>query len=144
MKIMIDECITAGPAQVLIAFFALAQPPIEAHFVVEYFGAQGMKDQHWSDVLQQEGDWFVITGDRGVKDGKKKRLVDGPPLPSILPRKGITAVYINGRLQRAPGTEKVQAITAVSEQIIEFFKEAKPGARKILTRPGKTYVLKDW
>jgi hypothetical protein len=142
---MLDECLTVGPSQVLISYFALEHPPVEAAFVVDYFGQEGEKDRHWSDVLASQGGWFVISGDRDK--GRKpahKRLVDGPPLHKILPGKGITAVYISGAIQQAPGTEKVRAITSLWPEIKAFFESAPPGSRKQITKHGGGFILRDW
>jgi hypothetical protein len=145
MRIMLDECITQGAANAIITFLALDHPPVEAHFVVGYFGRRGMKDHQIADTLHKEGDWCVITGDRGRHSSSAhKRMVYGPPMHEILPNKGVSAVYLSGNIQQAPSTEKVRAVVAVWEDIKKFFQTGAPGDRKLLTKHGDRFLLKPY
>lgn len=145
MKILLDECVTRGPSLVLASFFALDNPPVHGEFLVDKFGKQSMKDKTWAEVLQDEGGWCVISGDRDKRHkSQAKRFVDGPPIIRILPACGITAVYMSSAIQQASGPEKVRSITSVWPAIKNFFEHAPPGSRKLVTKPGNVYVLRDF
>ena len=144
MKIGFDECFNVGPAQALICFLALEHPPIEAVFLPSIDGT-GAKDDHWSNRLQAEGGWYVITGDRDKKKkSEHKRLADGPPLPAILPAKGISAVYLSGALQQSPGTERVRAVAATWPDSKKFFEKSAPGSRMLLTEVNGDFRLQQY
>lgn len=145
MKIMLDECITEGPAEILIDFFAITSPPVQAEFLPTYYGSKGLKDRTWAQALADEGGWCVISGDRDrARKSQKKRLADGPPLPTILPRCGITAVYLSGSIQRSPSEVKVQAVISTWRDIKMFFERARQGESKLLTKRGNGFVLRDY
>lgn len=143
MKLMLDECVTQGPSLAIITFLGLDEEVTRAEFLVDYFGSQGLKDKDWPAVLAEEGGWYVISHDRdNSRKSSQKRIVDGPPLKSILPRYGISAVYLRGGLANAKSIEKVRAFTGVWPDIKQFFKKATPGSDAIVTRQGKGYVLR--
>lgn len=145
MKIMLDECVTEAPAKLLIGFIELESPTIEAHFLVDYFGERGLKDSPWAQKLSDEGGWFDITADRGrMKKNRKRRAADGPPLHKILPELGITAVYYSGKIQNDTGLQKVRAITSVWPDIHNFFLNAEPGSRNLITKFRKGFLLRDF
>lgn len=145
MKILLDECVTRGPSLVLASFFALDNPPVHGEFLLDKFGKPATKDKTWAEVLRDEGGWCVISGDRDrSRKSPAKRIIDGPPTIKILPACGITAVYMSSAIQQAPGPEKVRSITSVWPAIRDFFGNAPPGSRKLVTRPGNTYVLRDF
>lgn len=134
MKIMLDECITKGPAVTISQFLAMENPLIEGAFVPDYFGQEGLKDNQWPDMLPEDEDWYVITSDRDKqKKSERKRIIDGPPLYKILPQKNITAVYLSGGIQRARSTEKVRAVISIWPQIKDFLSTSKPGDRALVS-----------
>jgi len=143
MKIMLDECLTRGPSHAIIAFLSLDEPPVHGEFLVDYFGAQGLKDADWPARLAKEGGWYVVSHDRdSSRKNKQKRMADGPPLRSVLPGYGISAVYLRGGLGHKSASEKVRAFTATWPDIRLFFKDANPGSHAIVTKQGKGYALR--
>lgn len=140
---MLDESVTQGPSQILIQIFQMEG--IEAAFLVDYFGQPGVQDPAWAKRLMEEGDWCVITADRGKSTKKKNtRLSEGPPLHKILPSCGISGVYMSTAVHRGKGHEKVRAVISVWPDIKYFFTNAAPGSRKLLTKAGKGFALRDY
>ena len=141
MRIMLDECVTQGPSEILIQFFQM--DGIEAAFLVEHFGKQGVKDSSWAKALMEEGDWCVITADRGRKK-KNTRLSEGPPLHKILPACDISGVYMSGSVQNSRGAEKVRAVTSTWPDIKSFFVNGAPGSRMLLAKATKGFSLREY
>ncbi|MFO0840419.1 MAG: hypothetical protein U1D55_18075 [Phycisphaerae bacterium] len=127
MKIMLDECVTQGPARILVDFFSITHPPVSAVFLPEYMRGTGIKDEQWAEQIASDGDWRVITADWDKCKTGAKRAIDGPPLHKILPTLKITALFWSSSIQRATGDVKVSAITAVWPKLRRLFQHEPAG-----------------
>ena len=145
MNVMLDECVTEGPALALISFFSTDDPPIRGEFQPTYFQTSGLKDEVWPIRMVNElgKDWLVITGDRDSRrKSREKRIIDGAPLYTILPKLGITAVYLSNALCRQKGQERVRAITYLWPDIKKFYHNNIPGSRAGVQCLNRTFVLR--
>lgn len=128
MKIILDECFGRRAAHIVIELLKIHKPTIDAHFLIDYLSSHGVKDDVWVKMLSS--DWIVITGDRGKKSSDA-------PLPLLLPRFGITGVYLSASIQNGTGFEKAQSTIAVLPQIIQKCHEHTPDRLRIVKRSKK-------
>jgi len=140
MKILLDECVTQAPAQLFIQFLEYVEEVEQAAFSPDYVGA-GAKDEGIGEIAAREG-WFVITADQDrSKKSSKKRVIDGPPMPRILPALGVTAVYMTSSIARAPTAEKFRALVASWPDMKQFFQDSSPGSKAQLRKSGRSITL---
>ena len=142
MKIMLDECFARTPSVVVQSYLTLAAPDVEVHFVLDYFG-ETRKDSNWAHELskQQGVEWAAITFDRG----RNTPSIDGPPLHRILPRCGITGIYLSGRIQCDRGEVRARAVISLWPEIRARIENSKPGSRfKLSKRKGDKFGLRPW
>lgn len=76
--------------------------------------------------------------------GSTTRYAD-PRLPSLLPRYGISSIYLHGKLCQLSAFEKVRAVLAVHRKLLDVDK-ADPGSRfRILSDNSLAgYRLEEW
>jgi hypothetical protein len=143
MKVMLDECITMKCANLVIQFIKLGNPRIEAFFLVDYLGKQGVQDSQWASQLKPPADWLVISADCGTHGPKIH--AKGPPLHLILPSLGITGVFLAGKkLSQTTGSERAKALIAKSTDIIATAAACKHGTRFKLKYSGTGLILEEW
>lgn len=136
VKILFDE--TMGAPVVRAAIEAIKfdrKYEVEAVYMKDLVGS-GAKDEEWVPKAA-EGNWFVITGDRGR--GKLST-----PLPLLLPYHGISAAFMTGGLQsKRPQFEKLRATIFLWPQI----RDAALGARGLRYRmqiQGESFRFVEW
>ncbi len=143
MKVMLDECITRKCAHVIIEFWKLHSPPVEAQFLVDFLGAQGALDCDWCELLTPPSDWIVISSDCG-KSGPRIHA-KGPPLHLILPKIGITGFFLGGKtLTQATGAERARAIISKVPEIMRAAQSAAAGERFKIKRVGGGIAVEPW
>lgn len=155
MKIMIDECVAPKSARLFIKALELHKPPMEAYFLEDWARAldgnqsgdklplRGALDSDWSAILQQQGDWAVVSCDNGKARGEVART-KGPPLHLILPARKITGFFLGGTISSRSGFEKIRAIYCVFPEIIEAYDKSTPGTRYKIMAHGSGYRLATW
>lgn len=144
MKVMLDECITQKCSHTIIEYLKLLNPPVEAHFLVDFLGKQGALDGDWSKLLTPPTDWLVISGDSGR--GGPRIHAKGPPLHLILPQRQIVGFYLSGKsLTQCGGAERARIIISKLPDIARLFPKATPGQRFRIKRTSPTAVaIEEW
>ena len=142
-KVMLDECITQQCARAVVACLKLEHSIIDAYFLCDYLNKSGEKDCDWADMLIPPSDWIVISSDCGTHGPRV--YAKGPPLPEILPKKGITGFFLAGKtLTQAKGAERARAIISKMPQILSLADTAEPGQRFKITMSGNGIVVARW
>ena len=101
----------------------VASPHAFAH-VAKYFEA-GRKDNEWIPAIASEGNWIVISSDRG------RRANDGGKLPALCVQYKVTHVLLSAKLHAKSSQIKRAAFVLVWPQIVATH-SAVPGSRFIL------------
>ena len=140
-QVMLDECITYGPAHAIIKYLSLLSLPIESHFLVDYMECQGLKDCNWAPRLTPPANWVVISSDTD----STRTFAKGPPLHVILPRIGITGFFLKGKsFSQVSGSEKARSIISVMPRVLELARESAAGTRFKISRPRQNFDVSEW
>ena len=93
-RLMFDECVGKPAMEEIQRTISLSLDEAEFKHVLD-FQRQGVLDEDWIPRIAREGDWVVITADRGRRGSAKK----GEKLPVVCKQQGVTHVV----LRRAAG-----------------------------------------
>jgi hypothetical protein len=143
MKFMIDECMGTKSSRLLAGLMGIHKPPIEAHFLEDYLKTKGTYDIDWTEILEREGGWSVVTCDHRSPQGTKAKS-KGPPLNLILPARKITGFFLSGRMAQKPGFEKARSVIYMFPEICECVRSAIPGTRFKINAFGTGYRIVEW
>ena len=133
MKLLIDECIGKPLFEKLADILALADPNLEWKHLTDIVKA-GTKDDVWVPELSSLG-YIVITGDTGKGSGA--------PLPYLLPRHQMTAIFFSGKIQQRRAFEKVRSIIYLWPDIMAIADDT-PGKRWKIMIHGTGYRWEEW
>src|SRR5438105_1695297 len=97
------------------------------------FQIQGVHDQDWIPRIAQEGNWIVITGDRGRR-GKASK---GEKLPVVCKAHGVTHVVLSKTIHHKTSLDKMAAILSVWSDI-QKLADAPKGSQHVLRLRGKS------
>jgi hypothetical protein len=143
MQVMLDECITRKCSHAVIEYLRLIRPPVKAHFLIDFMGAQGALDWDWSRKLVPRGDWIVISSDSG-KSGPRVHA-KGPPLHLILPQLGITSFFLGGKsIVNEKGAERARIIITKIPEVLSIASQATPGDRFKISKQGGGFTVAKW
>ena len=107
LKLFFDECVSSPRlARELTEFYRDAEgnSSVEIVLLQQKFKS-GESDENWLKKLKDEGDWIVITKDKGHSTG--------PKLPVICPALGITHVVMSKGIDHAGFEAQKQAYADV-------------------------------
>lgn len=143
MRVMLDECITRKCAYAIIQEMNRRSEFTEAHFLIDFMGKQGAFDSDWTLRLTPPSDWIVISQDCGRQSPRIH--AKGPPLPFILPLRGITGFFIAGRsLSQCKGEERAAVVISKLDDVVTATKSATPGSRFKIKRLTGRVVVEPW
>jgi hypothetical protein len=110
--------------------------PVESAWLVDWLSAKGIADDQWVPRAAEEGDWIVLTADKGR---------ESPRLNYLLPAYKVTGIFMGGKIPNLSGYEKIRAVMSVMH-MIETAADDTPGRRYRLIRVGQAqrYTLKPW
>lgn len=143
MKIMLDECMPPKASRLLRDMLLLNKPPIEAALLEDYLGCKGGLDCDWVKLLEEEGDWYVVSADTGKMRGAKAKL-RGPPLHLILPARNVTGFFLSGKIAQRSGFEKVRAVIYTLPELLLRAGVAPPGTRFKIAPNAHGYSVSEW
>lgn len=129
VKVFFDECIGKPMIESLVSRLGSTPYQLEVKHLVDIHKS-GTPDDVWIPTLAG-GDWIVITADRGRKSSTKK-------LPDICKENRITHVMLSASIHSKNSQEKLDAILAVWQELIQI-----PSGSRFLLRqkPGGGFTL---
>lgn len=125
LKLLFDENFGRPTVERLKQFLTGTEPMPTLATVVDYLG--GGKDDVWIPMLR-DGDWIVITADRGRRSG-------GAKLPDLCVAYGVTHVLLSKSVHHLPQFEKARAIVAVWSEL-SALSSSPSGSRHVLRLNG--------
>ena len=97
----------------------------------------GRADNEWIPELAAEGNWVVITGDRGKGPA--------PRLPAVCAQCGVTHVLLAPSVHQMSSEKKLRAIVYVWDELVEISERGEPGRRfKLYAPEGKSPYLRQF
>lgn len=88
--------------------------------------AEGVADEEWIPLLAAEGDWIVLSADRG------KIVTRGAKLPNLCREYKITHVLLSAKVHRQPAMVKLHIFATIWPKLVEKVESAEPGERFVL------------
>ncbi|MGU3540533.1 PIN-like domain-containing protein [Methylobacterium sp. A54F] len=116
MKIVVDENLPPALARALDALFAGEHTIV--HLRDRY--GPGVTDLTWIPELGQEGNWIVLSGDRGIR--RKRAEFQAFKASRLI------GFFLSAGLNKAPLVKKAERILALWPAIETFASRAAPGA----------------
>ena len=116
MKVVVDENLPPALARSLAALF------LGDHEVVHLrsrFGS-GVTDLEWIRELSREGNWVVISGDRGMSRKKAER--------DAFRSSRLIGFFLSAGLNKAPLVKQAERILALWNGIETFAARSQPGS----------------
>lgn len=143
-NVLLDECVNKRPSRVIKEFLSLHKPPIRGEFLLDLFGGkQGLKDEDWSTIFNEDKNWIVITADSSIRSPRVR--IKGTPLHLVLPTQGITSFFLSGKkTTQANGMEKARIVIATMPEILEKANTAEPGTRFRVRFQGQGIHVAEW
>lgn len=142
-KVMLDECMGCQGSRLAASLFELHKPPVHAEWLNDFLGRQGSLDVDWTQIIQSQGGWIVVSCDKGKQRGEKARL-KGPPLHLICPARKITAFFLGGKASNRSGFHKATEGISLWPAMVERYNTAEPGTRFRIRRTTNGLTLAQW
>lgn len=131
IRLLFDECVGKPVMEKIKAAVSISLDQPEFSHVLD-FQKQGVHDEDWIPRIAEEGNWIVITGDRGRR-GKANK---GEKLPVVCKRHGVTHVVLSKAIHHKGSIEKMAAILSVWSDIQKLV-DAPNGSMHVLRLRGK-------
>lgn len=112
LKLFFDECCSTKLAKKIPEIYLEDHPDLKTRHLTECIKS-GTSDEDWLQEIQREGDWIVITADRG-KDPKKEKL------PIICEKLGIRHISFTPSLLHDGYSAQKQALLCVWPQLVKI------------------------
>ena len=116
MKIVVDENLPPALARALFALFAGEHEIIHLR---DRFGPS-VKDVDWIPRLSREGNWIVISGDRGIRRKKAEY--------NAFKSSRLIGFFLSAGLNKAPLVKQAERILALWGGIEIFATGSRPGS----------------
>src|SRR5262249_955669 len=128
-----DECL--GQPMMAVLKDAIPDDVVFEHISQRFL--EGDPDQEWIPQLASEGDWVIITSDRG------RRGKIGVKLPVLCAKYGVSYAAFAASLHNQPAAQKLGALLSVWADVMKVH-DAKPGSaftiRFVPTKSGALVV----
>jgi hypothetical protein len=135
-RILFDECVGAGVANVLATLLATSPVKPEVKHVRE-FQREGVPDSEWIPSVAGEG-WIIISADRGKRN---KLEADDEKLPYLCRKLGITHVLLSAKIHMMRGFDKAVIIAGLWAAIAEQCTCCPRGTRFVIRKSGDSARL---
>lgn len=116
MKIVIDENLPPALARALSALFAGEH---EITHIRDRYGPS-VKDVVWIPELSREGNWVIISGDRGIRRKNAEH--------AAFRASRLIGFFLSAGLNKAPLVKKAERILALWSNIETFATRSRPGS----------------
>lgn len=116
MKVVVDENLPPALARSLACLF------VGEHDIVhlrDRFG-RGVTDLQWIPELSREGNWIVISGDRGISRKRAER--------DAFRASRLIGFFLSAGLNKAPLVKQAERILALWNGIETFAARSRPGS----------------
>ena len=116
MKVVVDENLPPALARGLNALFAGEHQIIH---IRDRYGP-GVKDLTWIPELSAEGNWVVISGDRGIRRKRAEHVA--------FRGSRLIGFFLSAGLNKAPLVKQADRILALWDSIETFASRSRPGS----------------
>lgn len=116
MKVLFDENLPPALARALSALFAGEHEIVHLR---DRFGP-GVKDVEWIPQLSREGNWIVISGDRGIRRKKAEY--------NAFRSSRLIGFFLSAGLNKAPLVKQAERVLALWGGIEIFAAGSRPGS----------------